>query len=513
MAHRKIRINLQGLGIRFDFSNLPLPPVAEGGYQQDISRALAELSRVEGGEEVNTDEHRMVGHYWLRDPGRAPTPEIRAEIQAELHKVKRFWATQASHFSTVVWLGIGGSALGPQFLQAAFHGVHAPTFVFLDNTDIVGMCDALSGIKDLSRTLFVAVSKSGSTTETQNCLQVCEQYCARHNIAFQSRAVAITRKGSTLDTAAKDWLERFQLWDWVGGRTSVWTSIGTLPLAMLGQDVDDFLQGACDMDACTRLDRMEENPALLLALAWSYSKACGRTKSFVVLPYSDRLSLLAQYCQQLIMESVGKGNDRSGATVEEGITVLGNKGSTDQHAYVQQLREGTNDFIAFFVEVIHAEKGLPDEFCSTKLGGFLVNDYLLGFLHGTRRALFENGRGNCLLSMDTITPRTIGALLAFLERSVGFYAAMHNVNAYNQPGVEAGKKAAKEVLALQDDLVAALTSEPMSWREISERFSKKADAATLESVVRRLVLTGRVAEDGKGKERQYRYIGSLVAGK
>ena len=180
-----------------------------------------------------------------------------------------------------------------------------------------------------------------------------------------------------------------------------------------------------------------------------------------MLPYKDRLLLFTRYLQQLVMESLGKEKDLTGKVVHQGMAVYGNKGSTDQHAYVQQLREGINNFFVTFVEVLkdRSAPAAPNSELKTQDsaslmvepngGGVTSGDYLHGFFQGTRAALTENGRANMTITIDEVSPRTIGVLIALFERAVGLYAQLININAYHQPGVEAGKKAAGAVIALQ----------------------------------------------------------------
>jgi glucose-6-phosphate isomerase len=187
----------------------------------------------------------------------------------------------------------------------------------------------------------------------------------------------------------------------------------------------------------------------------------------VVLPYKDRLLLLSRYLQQLVMESLGKERDRQGRIVNQGIAVYGNKGSTDQHAYVQQLREGRNDFFAVFVQTLRDRSGPSIEVEQGATSG----DYLLGFLEGTRRALYENDRQSVTLTVPALDARALGGLIALFERAVGLYASLIDVNAYHQPGVEAGKKAAGKVLALQAKVLAALRARagtPLTADEVAE---------------------------------------------
>ena len=160
--------------------------------------------------------------------------------------------------------------------------------------------------------------------------------------------------------------------------------------------------------------------------------------------------MFSRYLQQLVMESLGKRLDRNGDVVHQGIAVYGNKGSTDQHAYVQQLRDGVDNFFATFIEVLEDVSDIPT------LGGECPGDFLDGFLQGTRSALTEGGRQSMTISMRRFDARRLGALIALFERAVGLYGELVNINAYHQPGVEAGKKAAAAILDLQGRVEAIL---------------------------------------------------------
>ena len=181
----------------------------------------------------------------------------------------------------------------------------------------------------------------------------------------------------------------------------------------------------------------------------------------VILPYKDRLMLFSKYLQQLVMESLGKEKDLEGNVVHQGIAVYGNKGSTDQHAYVQQLRDGVLNFFVTFVEVRKdraAQRFEVEE-------GVTSGDYLQGFLRGTRSALYESERESITITIPEVNAFNVGALIALYERAVGFYASIVNINAYHQPGVEAGKKAATRVLQLQNRVAGRLSVEPAKTAE------------------------------------------------
>src|SRR5260370_38526493 len=217
--------------------------------------------------------------------------------------------------------------------------------------------------------------------------------------------------------------------DWIGGRTSVMSAVGLLPMALEGFNIDDFLAGAAAMDAHTREQNAERNAAMLLALMW-YCAGNGKgEKDMVILPYKDRLALFSKYLQQLVMESLGKEKDLDGNTVHQGIAVYGNKGSTDQHAYVQQLRDGVLNFFVTFIEVRKDRQDARFELDD----GITSGDYLQGFLRGTRSALYGMRRESITVSLPEVSEFSVGALIALYERAVGFYSSLVHVNAYHQP--------------------------------------------------------------------------------
>jgi glucose-6-phosphate isomerase len=233
-------------------------------------------------------------------------------------------------------------------------------------------------------------------------------------------------------------------------------AVGLLPAALQGIDIDAVLAGAAAMDAVTRTPTTAQNPAALLALMWHFATDGRGSRDMVVLPYKDRLLLFSRYLQQLVMESLGKELDLTGRVVNQGISVYGNKGSTDQHAYVQQLREGVNNFFVTFIEVLKDRDGPSIEVDP----GVTTGDYLQGFYLGTRDALSEKNRWSITLTVADLSPRTIGMLIALYERTVGLYATLIGINAYHQPGVEAGKKAAGAVIDLRARLLTGLRASP-----------------------------------------------------
>jgi glucose-6-phosphate isomerase len=474
---------------------------------EPIARAFEAMAALESGAIANPDEDRMVGHYWLRAPERAPWPEITAEIRATIEGVKAFAGSvhdgsvcppTGERFTRVLSIGIGGSALGPMFIADALGqpGRDPMPIDFVDNTDPDGIARMLDELTDqLGQTLCIVTSKSGGTPETRNGMLLVADAYKSAGLQFAPHAVAITMPGSKLDHTAmeEDWLARFPMFDWIGGRTSVLSAVGLLPAALQGLDVDGLLDGAAVCDEATRVPDVRTNPAALMALMWYHATDGAGRKDMVVLPYKDRLLLFSRYLQQLVMESLGKQYDLEGRRVDQGLTVYGNKGSTDQHAYVQQLREGVANFFAVFLRVLEAGGSTLE-----MEPGVTAGDYLHGFLLGTREALFENERESMTITVPRVDARVVGGLIALFERAVGLYASLIGVNAYHQPGVEAGKKAAAAVLDLQKRVEGALSGTPQTVEEIAETVGATDQIETVWLLLEHLAANKRARQSANG---------------
>ncbi|VAI33250.1 unnamed protein product [Triticum turgidum subsp. durum] len=466
-----------------------------------MQRAFVAMGELEKGAIANPDEGRMVGHYWLRDPGLAPNSFLRTKIEKTVDHILAFSqdivsgkikppSSQAGRFTQILSIGIGGSSLGPQFVSEALAPDNPPLKIrFIDNTDPAGIDHQIAQLgEELKSTLVIVISKG----------------------------VAITQENSLLDNTARieGWLDRFPMFDWVGGRTSELSAVGLLPAALQGIDVKEMLVGAALMDEETRNTVVKENPAALLALSWYWATDGIGSKDMVVLPYKDSLLLLSRYLQQLVMESLGKEFDLDGNRVNQGLTVYGNKGSTDQHAYIQQLREGVHNFFVTFIEVL---RDRPPGHDWELEPGVTCGDYLFGMLQGTRSALYSNDRESISVTVEEVTPRAVGALVALYERAVGIYASLVNINAYHQPGVEAGKKAAGEVLALQKRVLTVLNeasckdpAEPLTLEQIADRCHCPEDIEMIYKIIQHMAANDRalIAEGSCGSPRSVKvYLG------
>jgi glucose-6-phosphate isomerase len=473
------------IGLSLDISRMMFDDDFLDKMSGPMERAFGQMAALERGEIANPDENRMVGHYWLRDASIAPNDTIRAAVNHTLKEIREF--TRSVHagqiiapggetFTDIIVVGIGGSTLGPQFVTDALSDFDDKLAAhFCDNTDPDGIDRTIARLGDrLRSTLTIVISKSGGTAETRNGMLEIKSAYAKEGVPFEKCAVAVTQDGSKLDRIAVNdhWIKRFPMWDWVGGRTSELSAVGLLPAALQGFDIDGMLDGARRCDAITRQTNVESNPAALLALMWYHAGKGRGQKDMVILPYKDRLALLSRYLQQLVMESLGKRLDLDGHEVRQGIAVYGNKGSTDQHAYVQQLRDGLNNFFATFVNVLKDRNGLSMDVEE----GITSGDFLHGFLVGTRRALFEADRESITITVDDVSAETVGVLIALFERAVGLYASLINVNAYHQPGVEAGKTASARVTSIKRELMAAVSRDPQVL-ETADGWADRIDAA------------------------------------
>jgi len=502
----------EGLGFYVDVSRMRFDEAFVKALQPQFEQAFRDMAALEGGAIANPDENRMVGHYWLRDPDLAPTAELTQDIVQTLEQIEAFTKKihtgaihppQAPRFTDIISIGIGGSALGPEFVAAALAPDFPPLDIhFIDNTDPAGIDRILTQLRNrLSSTLVLVISKSGGTPEPRNGMIEVKKAYAGQNLDFAQYAVAITSIDSKLDKTAKSegWLTTFPMYDWVGGRTSEMSAVGLVPAALQGIDIRAMLAGAKEMDAATRIPQLKHNPSALLALSWYFAGNGRGEKDMVVLPYKDSLLLFSRYLQQLVMESLGKEKDLDGNIAHQGIAVYGNKGSTDQHAYVQQLRDGVANFFMTFIEVLEDRQGSSPEVEP----GVTSGDYLSGLVQGTRKALYEKQRDSITITIPQVNPRTVGALIALYDRAVGFYGFLVHVNAYNQPGVEAGKKAAADILELQRRILQVLQEEgkALSLTQLAEKADAVDETEAIYKILRHLYANQRsvVLEGDLGK--------------
>ena len=416
-----------------------------------FKKAHKGMKSIEAGKIKNTDENRRVTHF--TDRKTYVESEVFQEVNEFFAQIRqgKILNAKGNVFHALIINGIGGSALGPQLMQFAIHGPYWNEWsevqrqkqlriYFIDNCDPQGTGDILR-VVDLQNALFLTISKSGVTRESYNNLSVFKQLFKKQDLNFSRHALAITMDGSHLDREAREqrWLKCWSLADSIGGRTSITTIVGHVPAAAAGINFKAFLEGALQMDQWTAIEDPLHNPSYLLAAAW-YVLGQGRgNRNLLIIPYSDRLALLSKYLQQLLMESLGKEKDRDGNIVHQGLNVFGNKGSTDSHAYIQQLNDGRNDFILTLIEILHN----PTDFHLNH--NLSMGDTLHNSMEGLAKALIMKNRSVIRIRVDRLNEETMGMLIALYERAVAVYAELINVNAFHQPGVEAYKAAAQHL--------------------------------------------------------------------
>uniref|UniRef100_A0A0E0E501 Glucose-6-phosphate isomerase n=1 Tax=Oryza meridionalis TaxID=40149 RepID=A0A0E0E501_9ORYZ len=499
------------LGLFVDVSRMGFTEEFLRRMEPRMQRAFAAMRELEKGAIANPDEGRMVGHYWLRDPCLAPNSFLRAKIETTLDRILAFSqdvvsgkikppSSPAGRFTQILSIGIGGSALGPQFVSEALAPDNPPLKIrFIDNTDPAGIDHQIAQLgPELASTLVIVISKSGGTPETRNGLLEVQKAFRDAGLDFSKQGVAVTQENSLLDNTARieGWLARFPMFDWVGGRTSEMSAVGLLPAALQGIDIKEMLVGAALMDEETRNTVVKENPAALLALCWYWASEGIGNKDMVVLPYKDSLLLLSRYLQQLVMESLGKEFDLDGNRVNQGLTVYGNKGSTDQHAYIQQLREGVHNFFVTFIEVL---RDRPPGHDWELEPGVTCGDYLFGMLQGTRSALYSNDRESISVTVQEVTPRAVGALVALYERAVGIYASLV---------LRLGKR--QQVKCWHFRRGCKDPAEPLTLDQIAERCHCPEDIEMIYKIIQHMAANDRalIAEGSCGSPRSIKvYLG------
>ena len=362
-------------------------------------------------------------------------------------------------FDNVVVLGIGGSALGNRALHTAlnspFHNLEPPAgwprLFVLDNVDPDLVGEFLDSV-DPGRSLFNVISKSGGTAETMSQFLVVRQRlreslgeeAAREHLVVTTDA----EKGVLREIVRREGYTSFVVPDGVGGRFSVLSPVGLFSSALVGIDIKGLLAGAAAMDEACRSPRMDENPALVYAAIQRLLHAEKGLPIAVTFSYSHRLRDMADWYAQLLAESIGKRHGRDGSELFTGPTPVRAVGVTDQHSQVQLYVEGPHDkwFTLLSVEQPDHAVAIPTAFEDLEgvayLGGRSLGELFAAERDGTRIALTEAGRPNCTLAFEQVDAHSVGQMIYLLELAVAVMGEHYGVDAFDQPGVEAGKVAA-----------------------------------------------------------------------
>ncbi|MGH8131303.1 MAG: glucose-6-phosphate isomerase [Steroidobacteraceae bacterium] len=463
------RFSREHAGLLVDFSRQRIDEQALEALVAlaDASGLRARIDAMFAGEPVNESENRAALHTLLRAPAASPLPEavrpLHAEVQAvrarcaafvrEVHSGRRA-GTGGAHFTEVVNIGIGGSDLGPAMAVAALAPYHEGKVRchFVSNVDGTQFAD-LAPALDPARTLFVVCSKTFTTQETLANARRARAWLAgrlgdaavpRHFAAVSTNAEAMDEFGVGVDA-------RFAMWDWVGGRYSLWSAIGlAIELAIGTAHFEALLAGAHAMDEHFRRNAWADNlPALLGLLAvWNRNaQGCG---SHAVLPYTQRLARLPAHLQQLEMESLGKRTTRNGRPVEgeTGAVIWGEPGSNAQHSFFQLLHQGTADVsLDFLLPLTGAADAAGDELvianCLAQAHAFMS-----GYDANVPHRFHPGSRPLTLIAFPQLDPRTLGTIVALFEHKVFVESVLWDINPFDQCGVELGKKICNSLLPL-----------------------------------------------------------------
>ncbi|KAL0232409.1 hypothetical protein PCE1_002750 [Barthelona sp. PCE] len=446
-------------------------------YSFNNQLCMDHIAALERGDIVNAtkvaseSENRAVDHYThrlseehfpvdMKFEGRSLEKSIEYwnKVKSDVEKVLsgEHTTTNGEKFTDVIFNGIGGSFLGPLMLILGIYGetynMALPIRVhFVSNTDPEDLSTLLSRI-NINTTMMVSISKSGGTSETVGNWLAWVELLKVQNLNVGMHCAAITTRNSGLDKQATELGFSF-IWHMeteTGGRTSIGSAVGMVPAAFAQIDFSDFLRGQSHMDVLTRNPQSKENPAMLIATLIDRLTQTQGNKNMIVLGYSSFLKEFSHYLQQLYMESIGKEYTVSGIRRPTGQTVFGGVGTGEQHAFMQQIQKGISDA---FVRFIHFENRTTD-FSNEKAGS--MGRQLLAFVLGTQAALTQNEKPYISMRFKDRNAMALGMMVALEERIVSFLSVFRDINAYDQPGVQDGKLAAKAINALSMAVVENL---------------------------------------------------------
>ena len=454
--------------------------------QSQLPAAIDAMFR---GEKINTTEQRAALHVALRDPwAKTNTPEVSASFEkmeslvAELHGEK--WTGYSGKAITdVVNLGIGGSDLGPAMVCDALHhfATHKLSVHFVSNVDPSHLQNTLKNLQ-AETTLFVIASKSFTTRETLINAEAARDWLLQQSdaTATAKHFVAITTNLSAATEFGIEEQNLYPLWDWVGGRFSLWSAIG-LPIAIaLGMDsFRQLLAGAHSMDEHFRTAPLKKNMPVILALLNFWYREYFDAHSTAVIPYSQRLNLLPCFLQQLCMESLGKSVDKQGAPIEHntGDIIWGTAGTNGQHSYFQLLHQGTEFIPVDFIAAANSDVQNSAEAHQHLLANCFSQS--LALMEGKLEAdsihkLVAGNKPSNTLLLEELNPYNLGMLLALYEHKVYALSVLWNINAFDQWGVELGKTLSTQVFAamsvdtdqeLLDKSTQGLIQKTQHWRK------------------------------------------------
>jgi len=476
-------------GMAFNYASRPvdeavLDTLAKLAGETQLTEKFKELYN---GAVINTGEKRLVLHHMTRGQlGGAVVADgvdkrefytaQQKKIEIFANKVHNGEITNAAgeKFTTVVQIGIGGSDLGPRAIYLALenwakvNNTLKMEAKFISNVDPDDAAGVLATI-DVAHSLFVLVSKSGTTLETLTNESFVKDALKNAGLDPSKHMVAVTSETSPLAKSA-DYLDAFFMDDYIGGRFSSTSAVGgaVLSLAFGPEVFARFLNGAAAADETAKNENLLENPAMLDALIGVYERNILGYENTAVLPYSQALSRFPAHLQQLDMESNGKSVNRFGEPVDyvTGPVIFGEPGTNGQHSFYQLLHQGTNIIPLQFVGFKNSQMGKDvviegstsqQKLCANVVAQIVA--FACGKEDDDRNKYFAGGRPSSIIVGDKLTPEAMGVLLSHFENKVMFQGFVWNINSFDQEGVQLGKVLAKKVLAHDTDGALKVYSE------------------------------------------------------
>jgi len=486
---RGSRFACEAAGLYLDFSR---QRIDDDGLRLLVSLADAAglRARIEAmwrGEPINTTEGRAVLHTALRVPGvSAGGPggdDIARQVLAERERMLGFAdsvrkggvrGSSGAKFTTVVNIGIGGSDLGPAMAVQALHALteNAPRVRFVSNVDGTDLANALEDA-DAASTLFIVASKTFSTQETLANARSARLWLATKlgEAAVPAHFAAVSTNAGAMDAFGVNPNYRFMMWDWVGGRYSLWSSIGvSLAIAIGREAFGELLAGAHEIDEHFRSTPWERNLPALMGLLGVWNINCLELPTLAVLPYDGRLGRFPAYLQQLDMESNGKSVNLAGQPLQHSTApvIWGEPGNNAQHSFFQMLHQGTPRAALDLLLPAQSSCGNQPQ-AELAIGNCLAQAEAFAFGYSMEQAAAElaarklppervellarhkvhaGNRPVSVLAFQRLDARTLGSLVALYEHKVFTQSVVWGINAFDQWGVELGKKMCDEVLPL-----------------------------------------------------------------
>ncbi|MDD4616690.1 MAG: glucose-6-phosphate isomerase [Alphaproteobacteria bacterium] len=459
----KYEIALNGLRLNYAFQN-----VTDETFSLLIAlaeqRNIADFrDRMFAGEKINVTENRAVLHTALRHMGDDPVlvdgtdviPEVRAtqnRLSAFVDDVRngKWKGATGKPFRTVVNIGIGGSDLGPRLVVQALKPFGSDLDVhFVANVDAFEIEKVLKKA-DPAETLFLYVSKSFTTLESALNAQTARKWIVDHlgEAAVKNHFVAVSVNLKAVEEFGIHADNVFPMWDWVGGRYSVWSAVGLSVALAIGQDnFRNLLRGAAAMDEHFKSAPLAVNMPVILGLLGIWNRNFLGSAVYAILPYSERLRDLPRFLQQLEMESNGKSVTREGEPVDYATVpaIFGECGTVGQHSFMQCFHQGTDAIPSDFIAVASDDLDKPGHHHAL-LSNLAAQMGALWFGQPTAakpQDIYPGNRPSTLIRLEKLDPFTLGMLLALYEHKVFVQGAIWNINSFDQPGVELGKRMAK----------------------------------------------------------------------